>query len=84
MSNRLLIKSVMLVNDRGVFEPEQRDSEGEITRPRRRIQAPIRIGRRARVNYTPDLRTKKLTVTVDGVDHELPIDDYSLSLAGRD
>ena len=74
----------MCANSQGVFEPEERDSQGNVTRPRRKIKEPIRIGENSQVNYTDDLPNKILTVTVDGVDHELPIDDYSLSLAGRD
>lgn len=84
MSDRLLIKSVMCANSHGVFEPEEKDSTGKVTRPRRKIKDRINIPDNARVNYNANLRTRKLTVTVDGTDHELPIDDYSLSLAGRD
>ena len=84
MSNRLLIKSVMCANDQGVFEPEEKDSNGRVIRPRRKIKERINIPDNAKVNYHANLQTRKLKVTVDGTDHELPIDDYSLSLAGRD
>jgi hypothetical protein len=40
--------------------------------------AALSIPDQATVEYAVDLSAKVLTVTVDGVPHELPIDEYSL------
>lgn len=84
MSDRLLIKSVMCTCDQGVFEPEERNAEGDVTKPRKKIQDRIKIKDGDTVEYDVDKNLKKLKVKVNGKKHELPIDDYSLSLAGRD
>lgn len=78
MSERLMIKSIVCANSNGVFVDEEKTVDGEKVMTRKKVQEPFDIPENAK--WSINQGSKKITITIDGKERELPIDDYSLSL----
>ena len=75
---RLLIKSTVCSNDKGVFEDQLVGDKMQ------KVKIKDRIEITPDAEYSVNEATKTLTVTIGGKVSTMPIPDYALSLKGHD
>lgn len=78
MDYRVMIKSVLAANDRGVYEETVQEIEGEQVPVRVKVAEAPRI--REGDTFSVDLRNRILTVNCSGGPCELPISDHDYAL----